>query len=117
MIKKLQLFIRLQTHKLEALHELKSGKISILLETVDIPTADLVINYDFPRLLFFFIISILLVHSLLKHLMKWISTIHLQVYTRLYPPCRSYCEKNNSETRGFYVFPGQFHLNRKQIEN
>ncbi|AES66841.1 hypothetical protein MTR_2g082350 [Medicago truncatula] len=52
----------LQTHKLEALHELKSGKISILLETIDIPTADLVINYDFPR--FFFLEQQILLRKL-----------------------------------------------------
>ena len=44
-----------QSSRLSALHKFKSGKVPVLVATdvasrgLDIPTVDLVINYDIPR--------------------------------------------------------------------
>ena len=46
-----------QAQRLEALHQFKLGKVSIL-HGLDIPTFDFVINYDVPRLLFLGPISV-----------------------------------------------------------
>lgn len=50
-----------QSLRLSSLHKFKSGQVPLLLATdvasrgLDIPTVDLVINYDIPRLFIFFL--------------------------------------------------------------
>ena len=100
-----------QAQRLQALHDFKSGKVTVLLATdvasrgLDIPTVDLVINYDVPRL-----------PSLIKFCFSlvafWILDVmnfnHWpQVSKRLCSSCWSYCKSRSRRTGTDHCHPGK----------
>lgn len=84
-----------QSLRLAAVHKFKSGKVPILLATdvgsrgLDIPTVDLVINYNIPR--YYFSEKLYHLSILLKLYTLYLMSILLQVSKGLCSSCGAYC--------------------------
>lgn len=86
-----------QAERLSALSRFKSGQVPVLLATdlasrgLDIPTVDLVINYDIPRLNISNIGKLFTTLEYYEQLIELFSN-SMQGSARLYSSCGAYCK-------------------------